>query len=97
MLHNAILAIALGFSDEPYLRETSVRKIFAKRAKCFHDSEGMNPTVATVQALAHLASYHSVVAEHNLGWLYIGTALRCVVACELHLFARTALMQCQWD
>ncbi|WWC70565.1 uncharacterized protein I206_104516 [Kwoniella pini CBS 10737] len=58
MLHNAILAIALGFSDEAFLRTSEIRRVFAKKAKDFIDYEGMNPTVATVQAFAHLASYH---------------------------------------
>jgi hypothetical protein len=82
MLHNAILAIGLCFSDEPYLRQPAVRKIFAREATTHLESEGMNPTVATVQALAHLASYYSLAAEHNLGWLYIGMALRCAMARE---------------
>ncbi|ORY32910.1 fungal-specific transcription factor domain-domain-containing protein [Naematelia encephala] len=85
MLHNAILAIALGFCDEPYLRSQATRKIFAKHAKSFLDHEGGKPSVATVQALAHLASYHSLAAEHNLGWLYIGMALRCGVALGLNM------------
>ena len=82
LLHNAILAIALGFSDDPDLRHPSTRAIFSRRAKSFIDEEGMSPTVATVQALAHIASYHSLGAEHNVGWLYIGMAFRCAVACE---------------
>jgi hypothetical protein len=85
LLHNAILAIGLGFSDDPYLRHPATRKIFCNHAKSFIDEEGMTPTVATVQALAHLASYHSLCAEHNLGWLYIGMALRCAVARESDL------------
>lgn len=82
MLHNAILSIALCFVDEPPLRTPAVRKLFVAEAKKYIDSEAMNPTVATVQALAHLASYCSLAAEHNLGWLYIGMALRCAMACE---------------
>jgi hypothetical protein len=82
MLHNAILAIALGFSDDPYLRQSSTRAIFGMQAKSFIDEEGMTPSVATVQAFAHIASYHSLNAEHNLGWLYIGMAMRCAIARE---------------
>ncbi|WWD21795.1 hypothetical protein CI109_106283 [Kwoniella shandongensis] len=85
LLHNAILSIALGFSDEPYLSSPATRKIFAKKAKDHIDREGEKPSVATVQALAHLASYHSLAAEHNLGWLYIGMALRCGVALGLNM------------
>ena len=82
MLHNAILAIALGLSDDPYLRLPSTRAIFGTQAKSFIEEEGMTPSVATVQAFAHIASYHSLGAEHNLGWLYIGMALRCGIARE---------------
>jgi len=82
MLHNAILAIALGLSDDPYLRLSSTRAIFSTQAKSFIEEEGMTPSVATVQAFAHIASYHSLGAEHNLGWLYIGMALRCGIARE---------------
>lgn len=82
MLHNAILSIALCFVDDPDLRQPATRKLFIAEAKKYIDSEAMNPTVATVQALAHLASYYSLAAEHNLGWLYIGMALRCAMACK---------------
>jgi hypothetical protein len=82
MLHNAILAIALCYSDTPYLQLSETRRVFAAEAKKYIEQEGTSPTVATVQGLAHLASYHSTAAEHNLGWLYIGMALRCALACE---------------
>jgi len=82
MLHNAILAIGLCYCDEPHLRTPALRKVFVTEAKKHLETEGMNPSVATVQALAHLASGHSVDAEHNLGWLYIGMALRCALARE---------------
>jgi hypothetical protein len=75
-----MLSIALGYSDDPGLRHPLTRKKFADQAKSYIDEEGMNPTVATVQALAHLAAYHSLGAEHNLGWLYIGMSLRCAMA-----------------
>jgi len=82
LLHNAMLAVALGFSDDPLLRHSTTRKKYADQAKSYIDEEGMNPTVATVQALANLAAYHSLSAEHNLGWLYIGMSLRCAMARE---------------
>lgn len=77
MLHNAILCIALCFCEEPHLQSSITRKRFALHAKTFIETEGMNPSIATVQAFALLASYHSLAAEHNLGWLSIGTAVRC--------------------
>jgi hypothetical protein len=89
LLHNAILAIGFGLSDDPRLRQLETRNIFARQAKGFLDYEGMNPNVATVQGLAHLASFHSLNAEHNLGWLYIGMASRCAYARECQLLTRT--------
>jgi hypothetical protein len=80
MLHNAILAIALCYSDTHHLQLSETRRLFAAEAKKYVEQEGTSPTVATVQGLAHLASYHSTAAEHNLGWLYIGMALRCALA-----------------
>ncbi|KAK4689029.1 urea carboxylase, partial [Tremellales sp. Uapishka_1] len=85
LLHNAILSIALGFSDEAHLRSPTTRKMFAQKAKSFIDREVEKPCIATVQALAHLASYHSLAAEHNIGWMYIGMALRCGVAFDEQL------------
>jgi hypothetical protein len=85
MLHNAILAIGLCYCDESHLRTPALRKVFVTEAKKHLETEGMNPSVATVQALAHLASGHSVDAEHNLGWLYIGMALRCALAREFNV------------
>jgi hypothetical protein len=92
LLHNAILAIALAFSDDAYLRSAATRRIFADHAKSFMDGEGERPTVATAQAFAHLASYHSLAAEHNLGWLYIGMALRCGVASECVCWQRLIIV-----
>lgn len=89
MLHLAILAIGLCFCDDPNLRSPAVRKIFAEEAKTHFDHECMSPTIATVQALAHLASYHSLAAEHNLGWIYIGSALRCAMSMGLNLNVRS--------
>lgn len=85
-LHNAILAIALGFSDDPYLCDLSVRRLYSEQAKKFIDEEGLRPSIATVQAFAHVASYHSLAAEHNLGWLYMGMGIRCAVARESRVY-----------
>jgi hypothetical protein len=83
MLHNAILSIGLRFlshSSSHFNHDLSsldtLRK-FSDEAKKHMRTEGMNPSVATVQALAHLASHHNLMAEHNLGWLQIGMAVRC--------------------
>jgi hypothetical protein len=83
MLHNAILSIGLRFlshsSSHPNNDLSSLDSLrkFCDEAKKHMRTEGMNPSVATVQALAHLASHHNLMAEHNLGWLQIGMAVRC--------------------
>lgn len=100
MLHNAILAIALAFSDNPVLRRTETRSRFAHEAKQCVEQEGTSPTVATVQALLHIASYHSTAAEHNLGWAFGGMALRCALACKSCEFCArtfTDIRFRQWD
>lgn len=89
MLHLSILAIGLSFCDDRNLQTPAVRRIFAQEAKAHFETEGMSPTLATVQALAHLASYHSLAAEHNLGWNLIGSALRCAMSLGLNLNVRT--------
>ena len=87
MLHNAILSIGLRFSDDPQLRAIDTLKLFCDEAKKHMRKEGMNPSVATVQALAHLASHHNLMAEHNLGWLQIGMAVRCGLTSEFERWA----------
>lgn len=82
MLHNAILSIGLRFSSSPHLSSLESLLRFSDEAKKHMRVEGMNPSVATVQALAHLASHHNLMAEHNLGWLQIGMAVRCGLTCE---------------
>jgi hypothetical protein len=83
MLHNAILSIGLRFLSHSSshcnhdLSSLDTLRKFSDEAKKHMRTEGMNPSVATVQALAHLASHHNLMAEHNLGWLQIGMAVRC--------------------
>jgi hypothetical protein len=91
MLHNAILSIGLRFlshssshSNHDLSSLDTLRK-FSDEAKKYMRTEGMNPSVATVQALAHLASHHNLMAEHNLGWLQIGMAVRCGLTRECTL------------
>ncbi len=65
MLYNAIIAYALGFSTVESHRSAYFRKQFASEAKKHFDVECQSPTLATVQAFAILASYHSGMAEQG--------------------------------
>jgi hypothetical protein len=80
LLHNAILSVALCYADEEHLRFPGTRKIFAQQAKRFIDNDCANPTVATVQGLVTLSSYHSLEGEYNLGWIYVGQGSRVAQA-----------------
>ncbi|KAF8343062.1 uncharacterized protein EI90DRAFT_3031228 [Cantharellus anzutake] len=62
MLYNSIVAYSLGYSEVEGHRE----EIF--RCEC------QAPTLATVQALAILSSFHSGVAEQGLSFTYLGIA-----------------------
>lgn len=65
VLHNAILAVALAYSDNPHLRSRDVRDRFAKHAKLFLEREFQAPTLSTVQGLAILSSFHSGLSEQG--------------------------------
>lgn len=86
LLHNAILSVALCYADEEHLRFPGTRKIFAQQAKRFIDNDCANPTVATVQGLVTLSSYHSLEGEYNLGWIYVGQGSRVAQACKSCVF-----------
>ncbi|KAF5392813.1 hypothetical protein D9757_000908 [Collybiopsis confluens] len=59
MLHNALLALATGFSDNRAIRDYKSRKYFADEAKRLMESEVQTPNVSVVHALSILGSFHS--------------------------------------
>jgi hypothetical protein len=65
VFHNAILSVALAYSDSVHLRSREIRDRFAKRAKFFLEAECQAPALSTVQALATLSSYHSGFSEQG--------------------------------
>lgn len=75
-LHNILLSIALMWSDDERLRQTSTRAIFAQKAELYLSVEIARPTLATVQGLALKSSYHSTLGDHTGGWAYFGMADR---------------------
>jgi hypothetical protein len=76
MLHNAIVALAAAFSDNPTLRDIRTRRQFAKAAKAYIEEECEKPTICVVQALSLLGSFHSSNGDQNLGYLYFGMSTR---------------------
>jgi hypothetical protein len=76
MLHNAILSLALAYSDDPMLSKRSTRAKFVEKAKSTLESECSRPSLACVQALAYIASFYSGEGEQTLGFLFFGMSIR---------------------
>ena len=76
MLHNAAMALATAYSDDPMLKSARCRNLFAERAKGYIESECQKPTIALVTALGTLAAFHSVCGDQSLAYLYFGMAGR---------------------
>jgi hypothetical protein len=87
MLHNAILAIALAYSDDPVLSSKSTRQRCIEQAKSTLELECSRPSLSCVQALAYIASFYSGEGEQTLGYLYFGMSIRMSQACEYYFYA----------
>ena len=73
MLHNALLALATAYSDDPRVHDIEFRRIFARRAKSYIEKDCLTPNVCVVGALSLLSTFHSSRGEQSLGYLYAGT------------------------
>ena len=74
MLHNALVALALAFADDPKLWDLKSRQCFANFAKSFIEAECRNPNLSVVHALSVLSSFHSSQGDQTLGYMYFGRA-----------------------
>ena len=71
MLHNALVALALAFMDEP-LKDLKIRQCYAIHAKSYIEAEGRKPNLSGVLALSILGSFHSSQGDQTLGYMYFG-------------------------
>ena len=78
MLHNAIVALALAFSDDPRFRDLKARQYFIDAAKNCMESECQKPTLAVVQALSFLGTFYGSQGDQGLGFMYFGTYCKIV-------------------
>ncbi|KAI0320935.1 fungal-specific transcription factor domain-containing protein [Amylostereum chailletii] len=85
MLHNALLAVATAFSDNPAIKDPISRKRYAEKAKEFLEIECERPRLSTVVALSMMASYHSSEGTPTLGYMYFGISARMAQALGLSL------------
>lgn len=76
MLHNALLALALGFLDDPAVRDYKARHYFADEAKKYIEAESSKPNLCSVNALAAIATFHSSQGDQTLGFMYFGMSAR---------------------
>ncbi|KAG5653175.1 hypothetical protein H0H81_001892 [Sphagnurus paluster] len=85
MLHNALIAVATAFSDDPRIRDLKSRQAFATVAKSYIEAECQQPNISVVHALSVLGSYHSGLGEQTLGYLYFGMSSRISQALGLSI------------
>ncbi|KAJ6613617.1 hypothetical protein B0H10DRAFT_1917196 [Mycena sp. CBHHK59/15] len=76
MLHNALLAVATSFSDDPRIRDPKSRRYFAAAAKSCLEAECKKPDVSLVHALGFLATYSADAGDHILADLYCAMSTR---------------------
>jgi hypothetical protein len=73
MLHNALLAVATAFSDNPAIKNTDARRLFAEKARSCLEKECEFPKLSAISALSILANYYSSESQPTLGYIYFGT------------------------
>lgn len=76
MLHNALLSIAVCYSDDPKIQDPRIREMFATEAGRLWQIEAAKPNIAVVQALAMLSSYHSSHLNPTVGHVYFAMSAR---------------------
>ncbi|KAF8624671.1 hypothetical protein AX17_007002 [Amanita inopinata Kibby_2008] len=76
MLHNALIAVASAFSDDPRIRDLKSRRYFAAEAQSYFEIECQKPNLSTMHALSILASFHSSQGDQSSGYMYFGMSAR---------------------
>ncbi|KAJ6616846.1 hypothetical protein B0H10DRAFT_2035936 [Mycena sp. CBHHK59/15] len=74
MLHNALVALATAFSDDPRIRDLKSRQYFAAAAKNYIEEECQKPNISVVHGLSILGSFHSSQGDQMLGYMYFGAS-----------------------
>lgn len=85
MLHNALIALASAFSEDPRIRDLNSRQFFARKAKSYIEAECQKPNISVVHALSIIGSFHSSQGDQTLGYMYFGMAGRISQALGLNV------------
>ncbi|KAG6831081.1 hypothetical protein H0H87_006197 [Tephrocybe sp. NHM501043] len=97
MLHNALLAVATAFSDDPRIRDLRARHAFATLAKSYVEAECQQPNISVVHGLSTLGSYHSGLGEQTLGYLYfVGLSIDCSAWVKSGLITENDMFDRNW-
>ena len=91
MLHNALLALALAFLDDPSVRDYKARQYFADEAKKYLETEASKPNLSTVHALSILGTFHSSQGAQTLGFMYFGEHLSISSCCPAMRFSSPSI------
>lgn len=75
MLHNALLALATAFSDDPGVHDIDARQFFAQKAKSYIERECQSPNISVVHGLALLGTFHACQGDPTMGYLYFGQCI----------------------
>lgn len=86
MLHNALIALATAFSDDPRIRDLKARQYFANKAKSYIDVECQQANLNVVHALSTIASFHSTLGDQTLGYLYFGEIFFRLEFVKIHVY-----------
>ncbi|KAG6918313.1 hypothetical protein DXG01_015405 [Tephrocybe rancida] len=97
MLHNALMAVATAFSDDPRIRDHKARQAFATLAKSYVEAECQQPNISVVHGLSTLGSYHSGLGEQTLGYLYfVGLSIDCSAWVRSGLITENDMFDRNW-
>ena len=82
MLHNAMLALAMAFSNEPHLRNLDNRMKFVAKARSYALEEMEVPTLSGILAFSYLSSFFSGTGQHSAASSYFGQCATMAQTCE---------------
>ncbi|KAJ7130304.1 fungal-specific transcription factor domain-containing protein [Mycena epipterygia] len=88
MLHNAFLALAALYSNNPYIRDLRTRQHFVDAAQKCLESEYKKPDLALVHALAFLGTHYTNEGERIPGDLHFGMSSRLSLSLGLGVDCR---------
>jgi len=94
MLHNSIIALALAFSEDPRFRDLKARQYFIDAAKTYMEAECQKPTLAVVQALSFLGTFHGSQGDQGLGFMYFGAFFQGLSSRLYSSFVRSQRASC---